>query len=480
MQTDDKPKNIKQEFGGESKPSTGELIDDLSMKWDIDLNDSYGESSLQNLPKDAFGHIVRNSRTRYCIRYGSQDARSARFESILPNGSNYTTQRDVTQGSNRIVEKIVQHHRDTRTSLPMNILSQVRILVVYWDSKMGVGHDAEVEVLAPDFEGRRPHTRCFIYLDPNSYSQYELPNTTGYSHETRSTIKLLLQGNNDRQKSIALHNIAVDLENKFEERWMSNTPGRPGPLQKLMNERKAVPRRNKSSSGTTEPSTNPTLSKPPVPPSQPTPLQKIPQEQTPVIVKSGMPPRERFHKDFLELFELAENTTYYFLFGDEIVVFPSGFQMIAGDASKKNDFSPPSDKPQSLWGPEEKTPNALARKAIGFNCLNYSGNAEGSLTRHLLPNKTFIDSNCADGLRLELMFPSCWNGVSLDANDHKSHVAYPDLVMEGTCPADYGTRIPALFFETIWDTSVFRDIPGHFLLSNGDQAGKDSCFLIEF
>ena len=111
--------------------------------------------------------------------------------------------------------------------------------------------------------------------------------------------------------------------------------------------------------------------------------------------------------------------------------------MIAGDASKKNDFDPPPDIPQSLWGPGEKTPQALARKAIGFNCLNYSGHAEGSLTRHLLPNKTFIDSNCADGLRLELMFPSCWDGISLDANDHESHVAYPDLVMEGTCPADY-------------------------------------------
>jgi hypothetical protein len=51
--------------------------------------------------------------------------------------------------------------------------------------------------------------------------------------------------------------------------------------------------------------------------------------------------------------------------------------------------------------------------------------------------------------------------------------------MEGTCPADYKTRILALFFETIWDTSVFRNISGHFLLSNGNQTGKNSHFLIE-
>jgi hypothetical protein len=154
--------------------------------------------------------------------------------------------------------------------------------------------------------------------------------------------------------------------------------------------------------------------------------------------------------------------------------------MIASNAGKQNVFVPPPDTPQSLWSPDEKTPKALAEKAIGFNCLNYSnGSAEGALIRHLLPNKSFIDSNCADGLRLELMFPSCWNGISLDAKDHKSHVAYPDLVMEGICPADYKTRILALFFETIWDTSVFRNISGHFLLSNGDQTGKKSHFLID-
>jgi hypothetical protein len=81
--------------------------------------------------------------------------------------------------------------------------------------------------------------------------------------------------------------------------------------------------------------------------------------------------------------------------------------MIAGDAGKRNASVPPPDIRQSLWGPDEKTPKALAKKAIRFNCLNYGRSAEGSLTRHLLPNKSFINSNCADGLRLKLMFPSC-------------------------------------------------------------------------
>ena len=30
-----------------------------------------------------------------------------------------------------------------------------------------------------------------------------------------------------------------------------------------------------------------------------------------------------------------------------------------------------------------------------------------------------------DRLRLDIFFPSCWNGVDLDSDDHKSHMAYP-------------------------------------------------------
>ena len=31
-----------------------------------------------------------------------------------------------------------------------------------------------------------------------------------------------------------------------------------------------------------------------------------------------------------------------------------------------------------------------------------------------------------DRVRLDIFFPSCWNGVDLDSDDHKSHMAYPD------------------------------------------------------
>jgi hypothetical protein len=167
------------------------------------------------------------------------------------------------------------------------------------------------------------------------------------------------------------------------------------------------------------------------------------------------------------------NISYYFLFGDQIIAFPEGFEMIAGDSSRRNHSIPIPDPPLSLWGPADKTQLALSQKALGFNCLNYHGHTEGALTRHFLPDKSFIDLNCADGLRLELMFPSCWDGSNLYASNNKSHIAYPDLVMEGNCPSKYESRIPALYFETIWDTPVFRNASGRFLLSNGDDTGMN-------
>ncbi|KAJ6280855.1 hypothetical protein J3E71DRAFT_362264 [Bipolaris maydis] len=310
-------RDVKQEYS--------RLVDDLNMAWDVNINRKHTEPSLQHLKKEVFGHIVRNSQTRCCVRYGSADAYSARFESTLPEGSEYNGTRDVTQRSIRIVERIVQMHRDKKQPLPMNILSQVQVLVVYWDSKMGVGHSAEVDVLAPDFVGRRPHTRCFIYLDPSLYNSYGLENTTGYSHETRSTMKLVMEGNDDWQKSVTFHNIAVRLENKFEEKHMGRVSGRPGPLLELSRERKTTTRRKGSRYSNTELAASPRPVKAPTSPRpSPTP-QETRTKQSSAITDSGMSLKEQFHADFLELFDLAKNVAYEDLTEQQQLLYPAQF-----------------------------------------------------------------------------------------------------------------------------------------------------------
>ena len=118
-----------------------------------------------------------------------------------------------------------------------------------------------------------------------------------------------------------------------------------------------------------------------------------------------------------------------------------------------------------------KTQAELGERAVGFNCLNYATDPEATLYRQFMPEKSYLDANCKDGLRLELMFPSCWNGKDTQADDHKSHVAYPDQVMNGNCPDSHPVRLPGLLFETIWGTDAFEGRDGMFVMSNGDPTG---------
>ncbi|KAH8434524.1 DUF1996 domain-containing protein [Aspergillus melleus] len=145
--------------------------------------------------------------------------------------------------------------------------------------------------------------------------------------------------------------------------------------------------------------------------------------------------------------------------------------MVAGDPYLRNFPWPIPDPPKSEWTGKQASQDALRQKALGFNCLNYAKDAEPSLGRHYLPDKSYLDEHCTDGVRFEIMFPSCWNGKDSDSDDHKSHVAYPSLVMDGTCPEGYETRVVSLFFETIWNTYAFKDKKGRFVLSNADPTG---------
>jgi hypothetical protein len=162
---------------------------------------------------------------------------------------------------------------------------------------------------------------------------------------------------------------------------------------------------------------------------------------------------------------------YYFVYGDNPQPFPEGFRIMAGDQFLRNFTGPVPDPPTSAWADADKTQFSLSQKAIGFNCLHYNTTNEASLFRHTLPDKGFLDEHCWDGLRLELMFPSCWNGADVDSHNHRSHMAYPDLVKDGMCPPGFETRLVSLFYETKYDTQDFRGVDGQFVLATGDPTG---------
>jgi hypothetical protein len=167
---------------------------------------------------------------------------------------------------------------------------------------------------------------------------------------------------------------------------------------------------------------------------------------------------------------------YYFterdpVFQDPITAFPQNFRMIAGNPMKRAFLGPNPDPPMSNWNASDKTQPALMEKALGFNCLNYSAQPEGARQYHYLRDKSFLDAQCADGIRAEVMFPSCWNGKDLDSEDHSSHVAYPNEIQNGECPDGYPVRLPTLFYETIYQTNLFAGMDGQFTFSNGDPTG---------
>ncbi|KAF9883750.1 hypothetical protein FE257_003004 [Aspergillus nanangensis] len=179
--------------------------------------------------------------------------------------------------------------------------------------------------------------------------------------------------------------------------------------------------------------------------------------------------------------------SYYLLYGDNVTAFPEGFRMIAGDTFQRDFQWPIPDPPQSEWAGSDISQAALRQKAVGVNCLNYANPPEPSLSRHFLPDKAFIDQHCADGLRLEIMFPSSWDGRAADSVDHKSHLAYPSLVMDGAWDClmlsrkltrefrrwnvGFESRVVSMFYETIWNTTAFAAQAGTFVLSNGDPTG---------
>lgn len=153
-------------------------------------------------------------------------------------------------------------------------------------------------------------------------------------------------------------------------------------------------------------------------------------------------------------------------------VFPRGLKMVSGDTTKRDWRGPWPVPDQSFWGKDDTTQEALAEKAMGFNCMNYeAGKNEPSFAYPWLRNKEYLDEHCINGIRAEIIFPSCWDGKNLDSEDHKSHLAFPTFIQDGKCPDTHPVYLPILFYETIWQTNAFKGVPGSFVFSNGDPTG---------
>ncbi|KAI0034083.1 hypothetical protein K488DRAFT_27912, partial [Vararia minispora EC-137] len=130
---------------------------------------------------------------------------------------------------------------------------------------------------------------------------------------------------------------------------------------------------------------------------------------------------------------------------ETIKAFPDGLRMLAGNPYLRNNT------------------NTVESSAI--SCIDY--NVPHSET------PGFDVTTCPDGLRAQVFFPSCWDGVNLDSSDHKSHMAYPSGMNNGYCPSSHPVHLISIFYEVYFSVDPFNKLNngGRFVLANGDPTG---------
>jgi hypothetical protein len=152
----------------------------------------------------------------------------------------------------------------------------------------------------------------------------------------------------------------------------------------------------------------------------------------------------------------SATTVYYLDRGDNhshIEPFPPGFRMISGDSQAR------------LYNNAIKTYLEIRPVAdrVTFACLDISGP---------MPEQHYLArSNCSHGLRAQISFQSCWDGVSLFKDD-QSHVAYMSQIDNGKCPPTHPRQLAHLFLEVLYDVNTIdTSRGGRYVFSNGDATG---------
>ncbi|OCH94040.1 WSC-domain-containing protein [Obba rivulosa] len=142
---------------------------------------------------------------------------------------------------------------------------------------------------------------------------------------------------------------------------------------------------------------------------------------------------------------------------ESIMAFPAGLRMLAGNTTEHT---------------VDYNASSFADQAISYMCLDYNNDHTGDPDWAERPD--FFDHTCPDGLRAQIFFPSCWDGVNLDSADHKSHMAYPiQNYNSGDCPDSHPVHLVSLFYEMFVSVDQFPyNGAGTWVYANGDTTGR--------
>ncbi|KIV92643.1 hypothetical protein PV10_03916 [Exophiala mesophila] len=156
-----------------------------------------------------------------------------------------------------------------------------------------------------------------------------------------------------------------------------------------------------------------------------------------------------------------DGTVVYYLGRGEdrrnIVPFPPGFQVVSGDPSRRS-----YDNETMTYSTGRYRSRPVADR-VSFACINYA---------QATPETPYMaNTNCPNGLRAQIQFPSCWDGVNLYKAD-QSHVAYMSQIDNGVCPPTHPKLLPHLFYEIYYfPNRIDTSDGGRFVFSNGDTTG---------
>lgn len=100
---------------------------------------------------------------------------------------------------------------------------------------------------------------------------------------------------------------------------------------------------------------------------------------------------------------------------------------------------------------------------VSFNCLDIGPS---------MPEQPYMfRTQCANGLRAQIQFQSCWDGANLYKVDN-SHVAYMSQIDNGVCPPDHPVQLIHLFYEVLHGVAqIDQTNGGRFVFSQGDPTG---------
>ncbi len=138
--------------------------------------------------------------------------------------------------------------------------------------------------------------------------------------------------------------------------------------------------------------------------------------------------------------------------------FPKGFRMVAGDAAARS-----YDATTLTYNGNKTFGGQPVSNRASFACLDSSGPQPET--------PGFKSTKCDGGLRAQVHFQSCWDGVNLYKTD-QSHVAFLSGIDNGVCPPTHPILFPHLFFEIIYSVNrIDQSDGGYFVFSQGDTTG---------